>query len=158
MPSLPPHVQVVAQNIQLLRKSKEDAQVDAALWDKARHYAFSETILECEDDKDDADNNDDVIGSPEIMADSISLDTLCTAFSIIKHKWVLSNCQDAEGISSLAEPWLAHGVPEPNLVFGNVPAALDDHHTLSTSPDFYTVLPHMLQQWQDRLVAAKPNK
>jgi hypothetical protein len=29
--SLPPHIQVVAQNIELLRKSKADAQVDAAL-------------------------------------------------------------------------------------------------------------------------------
>ena len=39
-------------------------------------------------------------------------------------------------------------------MFDDVPAALDDHHTLGTSPDFHTVSPHTLQLWQDRLAAA----
>ena len=127
--------------------------MDAALRNEARRFALSESILNSEDDNDVA-NNDDVIGSPETTDDSISLDTLHLAFSIIKNKWAQSDCRNTKDIPSLVEPWHAHGAPEPNPVFDDVLAARDDDHALGASPDFRTVRPHTLQQWQNRLASA----
>jgi hypothetical protein len=145
--SLPQHIQAVAQNINLLWKSKADAQVDAALRKEAHHAAFSQVIPNDTSDSNnnsDAEDNDDVIGSPDTADDSISLETLYTAFSIIKSKWADSNSRDAGDIPSLIEPWYTD----------NVPAIQDNNHALGTSPDFHKVGPQTLQQWKDRLAIA----
>jgi hypothetical protein len=152
--TLPLHIQVVAQNIELLQKSKADAQVDAALRKDAYRSAFSQVITEDALDSDndsDVEDNDDVIGSSETTDDSISLDTLYMAFSIIKNKWADSDLQDAEDIPSLTIPSHAHKAPRP--VYDDAPIAREDDQALGTSPDFHNVGPQTLQQWQDTLAA-----
>ena len=87
MPFLPPYVQIITWNIQLLRKSKEDVQVDVVSQNEAWCFALSESMLNNEDNSDnDAANNNDIIRSLETMNDSISLETLHLAFSVIKNK------------------------------------------------------------------------
>jgi hypothetical protein len=60
----------------------------------AYRSAFSQVITKDALDSDndsDVEDNDDVIGSSETTDDSISLDTLYMAFSIIKNKWADSD-------------------------------------------------------------------
>ena|SRR5436305_9164788 len=143
MSTLPPHIQIITRNIQLLWKSKEDAQVDATLQNEAHCFALSESILNSEDNNN-VMNNDDVIRSPETTDDSISLDILYLTFSIIKNNWVQSDYQDAEDILLLVESWYMHKAPESNLIFNNVLAIQNNDHTLGTSLDFHIVHPHTL--------------
>lgn len=57
--SLPAHLQQVARNIELLRKYKADAQVDAALRTNARRSALSDIIPDFYSDDSDDDDDDD---------------------------------------------------------------------------------------------------
>ena len=150
-PSLPPHIQYVAQNIELLRKSKADAQVDAALWKDARRSALSQIIPEVYSENDDEDN-DDVIKS-ETTDDSINLDMLYLAFSIIKNKWADSDCRDTQDIPSLINPWHADRTLTANSVFEEVPTVPGNDRALGTSPDFYNIGPQTLLHWQERIKA-----
>jgi hypothetical protein len=48
--SLPPHLEAVARNIELLRKCKADAQVDATLRREARRAASSFQVVDSDSD------------------------------------------------------------------------------------------------------------
>ena len=159
--SLPHHLQDVAQNIELLRKSKADAQVDAALRQEARDSAFSQTTHEeWLDDYEDLDNDDGNNGdddnddeSPESTRDFIDLDTLHLAFSIIRDKWADSDSQDAADIPSLVGANQACRAPETNSASDEASILPRNHSIPGTTSDFHRVSPGILQQWQDRLKA-----
>jgi hypothetical protein len=60
--SVPLHLQGIARNIELLRKCKADAQVDATLRQEARQAASSLQIVDSDSDDDDGEDGalDDV--------------------------------------------------------------------------------------------------
>ena len=83
--------------IELLRKCKADAQVDAALRREARQAASSLDIVTT-----DVGGLDDVDQTTESTNQCVSLDTIYQAFSIFKGKWADS---DRMLTISLLYPW-----------------------------------------------------
>ena len=101
--SLPDHLQAVARNMELLRKCKADAKVDATLRREARQAASSVRIVDTDDDDDDEDGGlDDVDDATESNDQCVSLDTLHQAFTIVKGKWAASDRKDADNIPSVS--------------------------------------------------------
>ena len=142
-PSLPPHIQDVARNIELLRKSKADAQVDAALRKNARRSALSQDSHEEYSDNDDEDNDDVIQLGGNTDDDSVSLDTLYIAFSAIKDKWASADRQDAGNISPL--------IDDTRGLNSEIPALPDHDQALGTSPDFYNIDSQTLSHWREKL-------
>jgi len=148
--SLPLHLQDVARNFELLRKSKADAQVDAALRREARQAASSLQVVDSDTDDDDSEDGglDDVDQPPESTDGSVSLDTLHQAFSILNGKWSNSDRRDADNIPSLREPD-SHTAPAPTIE--DLTMSSSDTAPLGCSPDFHRPVPNTLQRWQHKV-------
>jgi helitron helicase-like protein/PIF1-like helicase len=153
--SLPPHLQDVARNCELLRKCKADAQVDAALRREARRAASSHDNIVSDSDDDDSDDGgiDDVDQTAESSDQCVSLDTLYQAFSIVKGKWAESDRRDADNIPSLRDTDPHHVTADPGAAsaFEDFTMSSGDSASLATSSDFHRISPDTLQQWRQRL-------
>ena len=80
-PTLSPHVRDFARNIELLRKSKEDCRIDAALREKANAQDFFDQEV---DDVDIANlDSDDDDSSPE----ELTPESLIAAYHSIANSW-----------------------------------------------------------------------
>jgi hypothetical protein len=154
--SLPLHLQDVARNVQLLRKSKADAQVDAALRREARQAASSlQNLISDSDDSDceDNDNLNNVDELPESSDHGINLDTLYQAFSVIKYKWAESDRQYADNIPCLrgTDDVVPVNLSAPTLLTDDILTPTGDSTTLGMTSDFHRVRPEILQQWRQLL-------
>jgi len=161
--SLPYHIQDVAQNIELLRKCKADAKVDAALRNDARRSALSQMIQEDYSDNEDEEDYDDEEEISESTDDFLDLCTLSQAFSIVKNKWANSDLQYASTIPSLFDSYHTHGtvgatvedLSQHIVVPGQQPASsqtvLGEDDMLGATPDFYSPGEQTLLQWEQKL-------
>jgi hypothetical protein len=145
--SLPDHLQAVARNMELLRKCKADAKVDATLRREARQAASSVQIADSDDDDDDENAGlDDVEEAAGSNDQCVDLDTLHQAFTIVKGKWADSDRRDADNIPSLRETD-SHTASE----LEEFTAPSPDEARLGSSPDFVRISPDTLEQWRQRL-------
>ena len=160
-PTLPPHLQDVARNVQLLRKCKEDARVDAALRREARQAASSaQDVVSDSDDGDSDDDNglDDVDEATEASEHGVNLDALYRAFSAVKGKWADSDRLDANNIPCLRGTDITAPADDSPRTAStdDVSRAADDVATLGTTSDFHRVRPEVLQQWR-QLLSTNPS-
>jgi hypothetical protein len=154
--TLPRHIQNIAENIELLRKSKADYQVDAALRNQARRSALLPQMTDEEEYSDDDNGDeslDDDIEPPETADGSVEPDILRNAFSIVKNRWTDSDYQDAENIPSLFETHSMHLASGMDSAGSRLSDISDGSRFLGTTPDFYNIGPRTLRQWQQRLSA-----
>jgi hypothetical protein len=100
-PSLPPYLRTFASNIEMLRKSKEDCQVDALL----RKQSADHTLAVDEDlrDGEPYPESDNEGSCPDSNIDeTFSTETLLTAFSSISRLWDRELRDAQERITALA--------------------------------------------------------
>jgi len=98
--TLPEHVQDFARNVELLRKSKDDADVDLAER-KASASAMQPTF----NPDLDVDDDNSVLDESVQMSSSIDDDTLRLSYYLIKRRWIREDGVDAAGIRPLQQPW-----------------------------------------------------
>jgi hypothetical protein len=96
--TLPEHVQEFARNVELLRKSKDDVDVDMA----ERKLAAS--AMQVTFNPDLGENDEDLDGSAPING-SVDDDTLRLSYHLIRGRWVREDRMFAAGISPLQQPW-----------------------------------------------------
>src|SRR5579871_2826950 len=95
--TLPEHVQDFARNVELLRKSKEDVDVDMAER-KLAASAMQDTF------NPNLDDEDEELESMEING-SIDDDTLRLSYHLIRSRWVKEDSIAATGIHPLQQAW-----------------------------------------------------
>lgn len=81
-PTLPPHNQAFARNVQLLRKSQEDCQADAALWKRSASNTHPDVH-----DPASLDSLSDDDGFYDHTDENYTAETLITAFYSIHKSW-----------------------------------------------------------------------
>jgi hypothetical protein len=84
-PSLAPHNRNFANNIELLRKSKEDSQIDAAL--RRAMNGSEDTFNHDLDDEGAADLDFDVAGPLDTLNEDFSIETLIAAYHSVAMSW-----------------------------------------------------------------------
>jgi hypothetical protein len=155
-PTLPNHLQDVAQNIELLRKSKEDATIDAILRHNARQSALSRLHDNSESEDDNGEETDLLVGTEPSADGPIDMETLYQAVSILKRQWAHSDLEEAEKVPSLLCAYEQDGL---NHTLGThlVPLEhdrMEGTHIPKESAAFYNIGPATLEQWQQRLEAS----
>lgn len=156
-PGLPHHIQNIAQNIRLLRKCKEDTQIDAALRKEARHSALSGMNYEAySNNDDDVDNGlDDTLSETaegtETADGPLDPATLQLAFSIVKSNWTNFDRQDADDIPSLLDAYRPSRLSRADLAHENVSITRHKDEEFGASSDFYNIEPKTLLQWRKKL-------
>ncbi|KAI3286470.1 hypothetical protein DTO002I6_8141 [Penicillium roqueforti] len=147
-PTLPFHIRAFARNIELLRKSKEDCQVDAKLWKSANGAAdsFHHDVDELEpatfgSDSDDADE------SFHLQDETFNAETLIAAYHSISKAWHRESLVAGRRIP----PLLRATTQTRNLDLQNL-QTLDILRTLaSETSGLKFVPPSTLQEWESRL-------
>ncbi|KFZ23650.1 hypothetical protein V502_01866 [Pseudogymnoascus sp. VKM F-4520 (FW-2644)] len=101
-PMLPPHNRTFARNIELLRKSKEDSQVDAALRSREAPHDVFDSELEGIDPADLGSEDEDV---QDYIEEGHSTETLVSAYYSIAKSWCIQSSITAQRISTLSVSW-----------------------------------------------------
>ena len=96
--TLPKHVQEFARNVEILRKSKEDTNVDMA----ERTAAASAMQAAFDPDLDDAHDMPDELMQ---MNGAVDDDTLRLSYHLIRQRWTKEDRTTAGAISPLKRPW-----------------------------------------------------
>ena len=97
--TLPEHVQEFARNVELLRKSKDDVDVDLA----ERNAAASAMQATFNPDFGD---NDEVLDEGSVQVNgSIDDDTLRISYHLIRRRWKKEDSIIAAGVRPLQQPW-----------------------------------------------------
>jgi hypothetical protein len=151
--SLPLHLQDVAKNIELLRKSKEDARVDTILRNNARQSALYQEAGDLNSDNEDEIQTDDLLDIETPSNVFLDLDTLHQAYLILKQRWRLSDLQSVKDIPFLScnitrimDEDIIHGQQLPSQ-----PIQPDDIHIPKASSQFCHFAPEVLDLWQDKI-------
>jgi hypothetical protein len=96
--SLPEHVQDFVRNVEILRKSKEDADVDMI----ERKAAASAMQIAFNPDGDDGD---EILDEASDINGSVDDDTLRTSYYLIKRRWAKEDRSITAGFAALQQPW-----------------------------------------------------
>jgi hypothetical protein len=96
--TLPEHVQEYARNVEILRKSKDDVDVDMA----ERKASASAMQTAFDPNLDDADN---MIEEPELMNGSVDDDTLRLSYHLVRRRWAKEDNITTAGIPHLQRHW-----------------------------------------------------
>jgi len=141
--TLPEHVQEYARNVEILRKSKDDVDVDTA----ERKAAASAMQIAFDPNLDDAD---DMIEEPELMNGSVDDDTLRLSYHLIRRRWAKEDSVTTAGIPHLRQPW---NDPPPLSLESFTPMIVD-----STCGIRQDVSNETLKLWSDLIKRAEtPN-
>jgi hypothetical protein len=151
-PTLSPHNQEFAANIELLRKSKEDCQVDAMLRQSEHRHAevFDRHVdhLDQTDLGSDNEQNGDSIIAPE--DERFTAETLIAAYYTVTKIWSRDCFVAAKRTPILADFHRAPDPPHINLV------PKDTRSFYSGQASDLTFFPHtILRDWEDRLARHK---
>jgi Helitron helicase-like domain at N-terminus/PIF1-like helicase len=135
--ALPEHIQDFARNVQLLRKSKDDADVDKVermTLASAMKEAFNPDLDNAQDTLDEvADINGTGING------SVADDTLRLSYNLIRRRWITEDRSTVSDIEALRLPWQEL----PSLTIENyTPVAID-----SVPGTRLDVTPDTLKQW-----------
>ena len=145
-PSLPPHRQEFAKNVELLRKSKEDCQLDAILRKEADGIdgdgSFDRDIDEL--DLADFDSDDEDETCFENPATNVNVETLIAAYHSVQRSWHQETLASARKIPALARgATLTQDLPLSNLM------PVDGSALEASGLRFFP--PSALESWQSRL-------
>ena len=95
--NLPEYVQEYARNVEILRKSKDDVEVDTAermAAASAMQHAFDPDL-----------GDDDLTEESEPINDSVDDDTLRLSYHLIRRRWAEADAIAAANIPHLQRPW-----------------------------------------------------
>src|SRR5271170_7675936 len=92
--TLPEHVQEFARNVELLRKSKDDVDVDMA-----ERKAMQTTL------NPDLDDNDEALDESVQINGAVDDDTLHLSYHLIRGRWIREDGIAAADIQPLQQPW-----------------------------------------------------
>jgi hypothetical protein len=151
-PTLAPHIQEFAANIDLLRKSKEDCQIDARLRQSAKYHAemfdqHVDHIDPADIDPEDPQNNDCFI-TPE--DERFTAETLIAAYNTISKTWGRDCFIAAKKAPILATSCRAHGSAQINPLPSSTHSLQSDH-----ALDLRFVPSTILRDWESHLASHK---
>ncbi|KAJ6125807.1 hypothetical protein N7471_010300 [Penicillium samsonianum] len=151
-PTLAPHIQEFAANIELLRKSKEDCQIDARLRHSMNNPA--ELFDRHVDHMDSADleridtQDNDCFVTPE--DERFTAETLIAAYNTVSTTWGRDCFMAAKRTAILATFCRAHNSARINPLPSSTHSLRSDH-----SLDFKFVPPTVLRDWESHLTNHK---
>ncbi|KAJ6087103.1 hypothetical protein N7467_006017 [Penicillium canescens] len=151
-PTLAPHIQEFAVNIELLRKSKDDCQVDARLRQSMNHHAelFDRHIDHIDpadlETGDSQDNNEFITPEDE----RFTAETLIAAYNTVSKTWGRDCFIAAKRAPILATSCRAHNAAQISPLPSSAHSLRPDH-----ALDLKLFPPAVLQDWENHLASRK---